>query len=74
MKQKRQQQPRQSKTGRRSKGTARAIRRMTAEEAMRELYSEEWFQALIGREVARRMNGESDALPVLSAAVVSDSA
>jgi hypothetical protein len=41
---------------------------------MRELYSEEWFQALIGREVARRMNGESDALPVLSAAVVSDSA
>jgi len=40
---------------------------------MQELYSEEWFQALIEREVARRMNGESDALPVLSAAVASDS-
>ena len=40
---------------------------------MQELYSEEWFQALIEREVARRMNGESDALPVLPAAVESES-
>jgi hypothetical protein len=47
---------------------------MTAEEAMQELYSEQWFQTLIEREVARRMNGESDALPVLSAATASDSA
>jgi hypothetical protein len=46
---------------------------MTAEDAMQELYSEEWFQALIEREVARRMKGESDALPVLSAAVASKS-
>jgi hypothetical protein len=70
---KQKQQPRRKKSGRRSKGTAKVIQRMTAEEAMQELYSEEWFQALIGREVTRRMNGESDALPVLSGAVVSDS-
>jgi hypothetical protein len=42
---------------------------MTAEEAIQDLYSEEWFQALIGREVSRRVCGQSDALPVLSAAV-----
>jgi hypothetical protein len=70
---KQKQQPRQKKTGRRSKGTANLIQRMTAEQAMQELYSEEWFQALIGREVTRRMHGESDALPVLSAAKASDS-
>jgi hypothetical protein len=70
---KQKQQPRQKKTGRRSKGKAKAIQRMTAEQAMQELYSEEWFQALIGREVTRRMHGESDALPVLSAAIASDS-
>jgi hypothetical protein len=70
---KQKQQPRQRKIGRRSKTTRRATPRMTAEDAMQELYSEEWFQALIEREVARRMSGESDALPVLSAAVASDS-
>src|SRR6478752_4853594 len=70
---KQKQQPRQRKIGRRSKTTRRATPRMTAEDAMQELYSEEWFQALIEREVARRMNGESDALPVLPAALASES-
>jgi hypothetical protein len=70
---KQKQQARQRKSGRRSKTTRRAAPRMTAEDAMQELYSEEWFQALIEREVARRMNGESDALPILSAAVASHS-
>jgi hypothetical protein len=70
---KQKQPPRQRKIGRRSKTTRRTTPRMTAEDAMQELYSEEWFQALIEREVARRMNGESDALPVLSAAVASES-
>jgi hypothetical protein len=70
---KQKQQPRQRKIGRRSKERRRATPRMTAEEAMQELYSEKWFRALIEREVARRMNGEADALPVLSAAVASDS-
>jgi hypothetical protein len=70
---KQKQQPRQRKISRRSKATRRVTPRMTAEEAIQELYSEEWFRALIEREVARRINGEADALPILSAAVASDS-
>ena len=70
---KQKKQSRQRKTSRRPKGASKAIQRMTAKEARRELYSEKWFQDLIGREVARRMNGQPDALPVLPAAIRSDS-